>query len=143
MQGMFAGYRLEGQRKTSGFMLEGFVLERFVSTEPSAVLWNPAVLGIIALTLFFSTYAHADSAAYNYKAHCAACHGATGAGDTMIGKNLKLRPLGSPEVQAQSDEELFTIISKGKGKDRMPAFDRRLTRDQINDIVKFIRSLKN
>jgi mono/diheme cytochrome c family protein len=104
--------------------------------------FNGTVLAIIVLALFFSTYAQADSAAYNYKAHCSACHGATGAGDTMIGKNLKLRPLSSPDVQARSDEELFAIISKGKGKDRMPAFDRKLSKDQINDLVRYIRALK-
>jgi mono/diheme cytochrome c family protein len=135
---MFAGYKLEGQRKSPDF-----ISKCSISTDRSrAVLLNRAAFAVIALTLSFSTYVYADSAAYNYKAHCAACHGATGAGDTMIGKNLKLRPLGSPEVQAQSDEDLFTIISKGKGKNRMPAFDHRLSRDQIYDIVKYIRSLK-
>jgi mono/diheme cytochrome c family protein len=138
MPGMFAGYRLDDQRRASDCESEAFV-----STEPSATVFlNGAALAVLALTLFFSTYALADNAAYNYRAHCAACHGATGAGETMIGENLKLRSLGSPEVQAQSDEELFNIISKGKGKNRMPAFDRRLSKDQMNDIVKYVRSLK-
>ena len=60
----------------------------------------------------------------------------------LIGRNLKLRVLGSDDVQKKSDDELFTIISKGMEKNRMPAFDRRLSKDQIHDLVEYIRSLK-
>ena len=58
----------------------------------------------------------------------------------MLGKNLKIRSLRSPEVQKQSDEELFNIISKGRYK--MPAFDRKLSKEQIRELVRHIRSLK-
>ena len=58
----------------------------------------------------------------------------------MLGRNLKLRPLASDAVQKQSDDELTTIISKGKN--RMPPFDHKLSKDQIRDVVKHIRSLK-
>jgi cytochrome c6 len=97
-------------------------------------------LALILLTLMFSTCAFADSGADIYKTKCSACHGKHGAGDTMLGKNLKLRPLGSDEVQERSDDELFAIISKGKN--RMPSFDRKLSKDQIRDLVKYIRLLK-
>jgi cytochrome c6 len=99
-----------------------------------------AALAVIVLALMFSTYTLADSGADTYKTKCSACHGKNGAGDTMLGKNLKLRPLASDDVQKQSDDELFTIISKGKR--RMPPFDRKLSKDQIRDLVKYIRSLK-
>jgi mono/diheme cytochrome c family protein len=95
---------------------------------------------VTALALLLSTYVLADGASEIYKAKCSACHGFHGAGDTMIGKNLRLRPLSSPEVQNRSDEELFTVISKGKNK--MPSFDRKLSPDQIRDLVRHIRSLK-
>ncbi len=58
----------------------------------------------------------------------------------MIGRNLNLRALGSTEVQKKSDDELFSIISKGKN--RMPSFDRKLSKDQIRDVVRYIRALK-
>lgn len=107
--------------------------------------WGGAALArrgfaIMALTLLFSSHAFAQSGADTFKAHCSACHGAKGAGDTMIGRNLKLRALGSDEVQKQSDEQLFAILSKGKN--RMPAFERRLSKDQIRDLVQYVRSLK-
>ena len=98
-----------------------------------------ASLAVLALALVFSTYTFADGAA-DFKAKCAACHGATGAGDTTMGKNLKLKDLGSAEVQKQSDDELTALIGKGKGK--MPAYDGKLSKDQISDVVKFIRTLK-
>ncbi len=74
------------------------------------------------------------------RARCSACHGSNGAGETMLGKNLKLRSLTSDDVQKQSDNELATIISRGKNK--MPPFDRKLSKDQIGDVVKYVRSLK-
>jgi cytochrome c6 len=98
-----------------------------------------ASLMVLALALITSTYTFADGAG-DFKAKCAMCHGATGAGDTVMGKNMKLRDLGSADVQAQSDADINTIITKGKGK--MPAFDGKLSADQINGIVKYIRSLK-
>jgi cytochrome c6 len=96
-------------------------------------------LGMLAMALVFSTYTFADGGA-DFKAKCAACHGQTGAGDTTMGKNLKLRDLGSADVQKQSDDELTTIVTKGKNK--MPAYDGKLSKDQISDLVKFIRTLK-
>jgi cytochrome c6 len=97
-------------------------------------------LALIALSLLFSTYTLADSGADIYKAKCSACHAASGAGDTMLGKNMKLRALGSADVQKQSDEELTTIISQGKNK--MPRYDRKLSKDQIAAVVKYIRALQ-
>ncbi|HUM04949.1 MAG TPA: cytochrome c [Terriglobales bacterium] len=99
-----------------------------------------ASIMVVALALVFSVFSFADGGADTFKAKCAACHGATGAGDTTMGKNLKLRDMGSADVQKQSDEELTTIITKGKGK--MPAYDGKLTKEQIGELVKFIRSLK-
>ena len=99
-----------------------------------------ASLMISALTLALSAYTFASPGADTFKVKCAACHGATGAGDTKMGQNLKLRDLGSADVQKQTEDELEAIISKGKGK--MPAYGGKLTKKQIDDLVKFIRSLK-
>ena len=97
-------------------------------------------LSAVIVLALFSICAVADSGSDIYKAHCSACHATSGAGDTMLGKNLKLRSLSSPEVQQQSDEQLFSITSKGKN--RMPAYGRKLSQQQIEAVVKHIRSLK-
>jgi cytochrome c6 len=98
-----------------------------------------ATLALVALTLIATTYTFADAGA-DYKAKCAMCHGASGAGDTVMGKNMKIRDFSSADVQKQSDAEITDIITKGKGK--MPAYDGKLSKDQIGDLVKWIRTLK-
>jgi mono/diheme cytochrome c family protein len=97
-----------------------------------------AALVIFALAPAKSSIA--DTGPETFKTRCAPCHGATGKGDTTMGKNLRLPDLGSPEAQKLSDDELATIITKGKGK--MPAYERKLSKEQIEELVKFIRTLK-
>lgn len=80
-----------------------------------------------------------DAGAALYKTKCAACHGPDGKGETAMGKANKLRDLGSPDVQKQSDAELTTIIENGKGK--MPAYGKSLKPEQVKDLVAYIRSL--
>jgi cytochrome c6 len=100
-----------------------------------------STLAVIVLASLFASPALAESGASLYKARCAACHGPKGAGDTMIGKNLNLRPLASEEVHNQSDDELFNIISRGKKK-RMPSYGDKLSKDQIFELIRYIRGLK-
>lgn len=80
-----------------------------------------------------------DAGAALYKTKCAACHGPDGKGETAMGKANKLRDLGSPDVQKQSDAELAAIIENGKGK--MPAYGKSLKPEQVKDLVAYIRSL--
>ena len=98
----------------------------------------------VALLMFafvFSTWSLADSGADTFKAKCAMCHGPDGKAQTAMGKNMNIRDLGSAEVQGQSDADLNGIITNGKGK--MPKYDGKLTKDQITDLVKYIRTLKH
>jgi len=68
------------------------------------------------------------------------CHAADGSGSTPVGKSLKIPDLRSAQVQGQSDGQLATSISSGKGK--MPAYGKSLSPEQINQLVAFIRGLK-
>src|SRR3982751_5992296 len=72
-----------------------------------------------------------------FKAKCAMCHGPDGSGQTAMGKSLKIRNLGSAEVQKQSDAELANIITNGKAK--MLAYKGKLTAEEIRTVVGFIR----
>ena len=83
----------------------------------------------------------ADNGADIFATKCASCHGKDGAGNTPMGKNLKLRDLGSADVQKMSDNELKDTISKGKPP-KMPAYGGKLSSTQIDDLVKYVRSLK-
>lgn len=100
-----------------------------------------AVLVILSLlVLGLASVANAEEAAAIYKTKCATCHGAAGAGDTGMGKTLKLRALGGADVQKLTDEELTNVITKGQGK--MPAYGSKLSAADIKGLVAFIRTLK-
>ncbi len=96
-----------------------------------------AIVMVVVVT--WSTPLAAQDGPTLYKTKCAMCHGADGKGETPMGKKLNIRDLSSPEVQKQTDPELTTIISKGKGK--MPAFEGKLTAEQIGQVLAHIREL--
>jgi mono/diheme cytochrome c family protein len=93
-----------------------------------------AVLSLMALPLM------AEDGAAIFKSKCAMCHGPDGAGQTTMGKNMKLRDLGSADVQKQSDADLAKIVTDGKGK--MPAYKGKIEPAGIDALVKYIRTLK-
>jgi len=94
----------------------------------------------IALSLLLAPAVLADDAAALFKTKCQACHGANGAADTPMAKKFAVKVLGSADVQKQTDAQLTTTITKGKNK--MPAFDGKLTADQVKALVALIRSFK-
>jgi mono/diheme cytochrome c family protein len=103
-------------------------------------------LTVLALVVLFQTGSHAAAGPLTvdgsdtFKTKCASCHGANGAGNTAAGKALKVRDLSSSEVQAQTDNQLYGIVAKGKGK--MPGFEKNLGADKCKELVAFIRTLK-
>jgi mono/diheme cytochrome c family protein len=102
-------------------------------------LSNAAAMAIVMVTgaCWFSPPAKADVAAAEatYKTKCAGCHGADAKGKEA----LKTRDLSSADVQKQSDADLTTIITAGKGK--MPPYGKSLKPEQVADLVAYIRSL--
>jgi len=97
----------------------------------------PAILAVVIVTIAAFPLA-ADDAATLYKSKCAMCHGATGAGDTPMGKKLAIKNLGSPDVQKNNDEKLQQVIAKGSGK--MPPFGTKLSEAQIKQLVALVRA---
>ena len=87
-----------------------------------------------------AAFAGSDAGATTFKAKCAMCHGQDATGNTTMGKNLKIRDLTSAEVQKQPDADIITTITKGKNK--MPEYGSKLSKDQIADLQQFIRTLK-
>lgn len=77
-----------------------------------------------------------------YKKECASCHGKKGKGDGPSSVTLG-KPVGdmtSAAAQAQSDGALFWKTAEGRKP--MPSFKKKLTEEQIWQIVHFIRTLK-
>jgi cytochrome c6 len=100
-----------------------------------------ASLVVLAIAFVMSGSAFAaDATADVYKSKCASCHGADGKGDTPAGKNMKVKDLASDDVQKQADADLAGVIEKGKKP--MPGYEGKLTKDQIDGLVKWIRTLK-
>lgn len=85
-----------------------------------------------------------------YKKNCGGCHGATGAGDGSAASSLSPKPASfinkdaknslGKKVSEQTDEELATVISKGRKKTAMPPF-KKLSEQDVKDVLAYIRSL--
>ena len=80
-----------------------------------------------------------DTGETTFKAKCAMCHGADASGKTKMGEALKIPDLHSADVQKLSDAELAQVISKGKNK--MPAYEGKLSKEDITKVVAFIREV--
>ncbi|GIW55719.1 MAG: hypothetical protein KatS3mg082_2123 [Nitrospiraceae bacterium] len=78
-----------------------------------------------------------------YEKHCLACHGEKGKGDGPFGRHLfpPAADYGSPEVKTKSDMELFKAIRDGVPGTAMQSFRRRLSNQQIRDVLAYVRSL--
>ena len=98
-----------------------------------------AAIGCLAASIVTPVFA-ADSGADTYKAKCAMCHGADGLGQTPAGKALKAASFKDPAIVKAPDSELIAAVTKGKGK--MPAYAGKLTEDQIESAVAYIRKLQ-
>jgi mono/diheme cytochrome c family protein len=98
------------------------------------------VIVCVLVALIMAVPAVASDAATTLKAKCAGCHGADGSGNTPVGKSLGVKDMGSPAVQSMTDAQLAEVITKGEGK--MPDYGGKLSQDDINGLVKYIRSMK-
>jgi putative copper resistance protein D len=78
-----------------------------------------------------------------YRAHCAACHGETGAGDGPAAPGLPRRPadLRAPHTNQHTAGDLFWWLTHGIPRGGMPGFGEQLTVDQRWDLVNFVRAL--
>lgn len=90
----------------------------------------------LSLLLAMAVPAVAEDAATLYKSKCQVCHGPDGKG-SAAGQKMGAKPFNETKA---SDKELVEITKNGKGK--MPKFDGKLTDDQINELVKYIKTLK-
>jgi mono/diheme cytochrome c family protein len=83
----------------------------------------------------------ARTAAAIYSKECATCHGKDGQAKTFKAKFNHARNLTDAQWQGRvSDERIFNSINNGKGK--MPAFGKKLSEEEINSLVPYVRGLK-
>jgi mono/diheme cytochrome c family protein len=81
------------------------------------------------------------SAAQLYSKNCASCHGRDGRSKTFKAKLNHARNISDPEWQERvSDERIFNSIMNGKGK--MPAYGKKLSEQEIDALVTYVRGLR-
>jgi len=83
--------------------------------------------------------AHAQTSAALYKSKCAMCHAADGSGNVPMGQKTGAHDFRSPEIQKMTDAQLIELTAKGKNK--MPAYEKKMTADEIKGLVAYIREL--
>jgi cytochrome c6 len=96
-----------------------------------------AAAALLAL-LAMMPAARADDAKTTYGKKCVACHAADGTGSTPAGQKLGAHDLASADVQKESEADMAEIIAKGKNK--MPAYAKSLSADDIKGLVAYIRT---
>jgi mono/diheme cytochrome c family protein len=99
---------------------------------------------IVGLTGFPIPLVNANAAqagasmASTFKTKCAICHGPDGAG-SEVGKSMNVPDLRSQAVQSLADTELVEVITNGKNG--MPSFKSSFSTEQIQSLVKYVRTL--
>jgi len=88
-----------------------------------------AILGMILMPL----HAFAADGAAVYKTKCASCHGPDVAGQTAVGKILKIKDL-------KDATDVKNSVENGKGK--MPAYKGKLSAEELDAVVKYVQSFK-
>jgi mono/diheme cytochrome c family protein len=77
----------------------------------------------------------------DYKTKCAACHGASGNLLPKTARLLKVDPKKLALTASKMNrEDMIAMIEKGK--DKMPAFEKELTKEQIISIINYVASLR-
>ncbi len=85
--------------------------------------------------------AAAADAATIYSRQCVSCHGRDGRGRTRKGRQTHARDMTEASWQDDvSDERLFNSISNGRAK--MPAFRKKISENDIDALIAYIRRMR-
>ncbi|HEY4380326.1 MAG TPA: cytochrome c [Acidobacteriaceae bacterium] len=98
------------------------------------------ILCCVAALLVLPAVAQDSEGADTYKAKCLMCHGPDGTAQTPAGKVFKAASFRDPVVVKTPDDELASIVKKGKNK--MPVFGSMLSDDQIKSVIAYIHTLQ-
>ena len=105
---------------------------------------------VVLINLTAGTVMAQDSAADNYKSYCWQCHGMNGDGKGVNIRDMSVQPrdhTDAKDMSTRSDEELFKAIKEGgqaiSKSVLMPPWSGTFTDEEINDLVKYLRTLCN
>lgn len=97
------------------------------------------IVSALVLAFVAPSIARADGES-DYKAQCARCHGADAKGNAKLATALKVDPA-KLNLSAGKMTEAEQVAITAKGKDKMPAFDKKLSKEQIDAIIKHSMAL--
>jgi len=101
---------------------------------------------LVAVSLLTAASVFAADAKENWDQLCAKCHGADGAGNTKMGKKLKVKDYTDAKVQAEfTDEQIAKVTAEGStkdGKELMKGFKEDLAPADVTALVSYIRQMK-
>lgn len=76
-----------------------------------------------------------------YSANCGRCHGADGAGHTRMAEIVEPPDMSDPAWQrGRSSSRMIGSVANGRGQ--MPAFKKKLSKQEIAAAVAYVRTLK-
>jgi mono/diheme cytochrome c family protein len=114
------------------------------------LLLSLILVPIVPSLALAQTKGDAKAGKAKYDANCVGCHGATGKGDGVAAAALNPKPQDHTDgkaMNALTDKYVFDIIKEGgKAVQKaavMPAANKKLTDQDIWDLVAYIRSLAN
>ena len=121
-------------------MKQGFK-HLIMSVAVLGISWAVLMIGVAKSRNVSASSASAFEASSVFNSKCASCHGKDGRARSLHGKHEHARDLTSAEWQdSVSDERIYNSISNGKGK--MPAFKKKLSDSQIDELVNYVRRFR-
>ena len=78
-----------------------------------------------------------------FQKHCAACHGPTGKGNGYTTLNPPAADLTSAKVSTQLAPQLIRTVHKGRTNSAMGKWENVLSDQDIEDVIAYIRSLRD
>ena len=117
----------------------------------------PLLMGMALTVCVFTNggFAHSSAATHNqsnnkrpaaqvYKKYCIECHGSDGRSQTKKGKYNHARDITEAKWQEDvSDERIFNSIMNGRNvRGNMPGFSKKITDDEADALVTYVRQLK-
>jgi cytochrome c6 len=98
----------------------------------------------LVLALSLSAHAFAEEATEVWKAKCKSCHGDDGKAKTKMGAKEKIPDMTLADWQkAHSDDQIRQAIAEGsKSNTKMKPFKDKLTPEQIDALVRYIRDMQ-
>ena len=127
-------------KRQSVIVVAGLLLAIVTSCKTNQTSSSPAADGNRSSTQ--STPDHFAAARSTYDKECKSCHGTKGGGGPVKledGTKLKVPSFQEGRALRHPDSDYLKQITKGG--DGMPAFEKKLTPEQMNDLIGFIREV--